>query len=252
MSIISLNGATLDVGGNRLLNQVDWQIEPKDRIALVGRNGAGKSSLLKLLKGELVLDSGQINFQSGLRVAGLTQDVPASAGESVYHFLVKGLGEAGDILTQYHKLTLENKFEQLADYQEHMDNLHLWDILPKVENMATRLGLDSSAKMADLSGGLKRRALLASALIAAPDLLLLDEPTNHLDMTTIEWLESYLKNYHGSLLVVTHDRTFLDQVANQIVEIDRGKLSTYVCNYDTFLERRESARLGEQKQNDSF
>ncbi|KTD08572.1 ATP-binding cassette domain-containing protein [Legionella jamestowniensis] len=252
MSIISFYNVTLNLGGNRLLDQVDWQIQPQDRIALVGRNGVGKSSLLRLLQGELVPDSGQISRINGLRVAGLTQEVPITAKETVYHFLVKSLGEVGEVLSQFHALTAANEVSKLVACQQKMDNLHAWDILPRVEMMASRLGVDPNAEMGQLSGGMKRRALLAAALIAAPDLLLLDEPTNHLDVDAIEWLEAYLKSYNGSLLLVTHDRSFLNQVANRIVEIDRGKLYNYDCDYETFLDRREARRLSEQKQNELF
>ncbi|MBA2656948.1 MAG: ATP-binding cassette domain-containing protein [Tatlockia sp.] len=254
MSIFSLQNVTLNLGGNCLLDKVDWQIQTQERIALVGRNGAGKSTLLHLLQGELVPDSGQIQSLNGLRIAGLTQEVPLDLNnESVYHFLVTSLGEKGDVLAQFHQLSAQaDDLTALARCQEKMDNLNAWDLLPRVEMMATRLGLDSNAKMNSLSGGMKRRALLAAALIAAPDLLLLDEPTNHLDLNAIEWLESYLKTYTGSILVVTHDREFLAQVANRIVEIDRGKLYCHDCNYETYLDRREALRLSEQKHNALF
>ncbi|ASQ46824.1 ATP-binding cassette domain-containing protein [Legionella clemsonensis] len=252
MSIISFHNVTLNLGGNCLLNHVDWQIQPQDRVALVGRNGVGKSSLLRLLQGELVPDNGQISRINGLRVAGLTQEVPIIANETVYHFLVKSLGDVGEVLSQFHALTAANEITGLVTCQQKIDALQAWDILPRVEMMASRLGVDPHAEMSQLSGGMKRRALLAAALIAAPDLLLLDEPTNHLDVNAIEWLESYLKSYTGSLLLVTHDRTFLNQVANRIVEIDRGKLYNYDCDYETFLDRREARRLSEQKQNELF
>ncbi|MFW2569529.1 ATP-binding cassette domain-containing protein [Legionella sp. 29fVS95] len=252
MSIVSLHGVTLKLAGNCLLDAVDWQIQPQERIALVGRNGAGKSTLLRLLQGDLLPDSGQLNKLGGLRVAGLTQEVPISGKETVYHFLVKSLGEVGEVLAQFHHLSATNDLARLAVCQQQMDNLHAWDLLPRVDMMASRLGLDPQAQMSRLSGGMKRRALLAAALIAAPDLLLLDEPTNHLDVNAIEWLESYLKTYTGSLLVVTHDREFLGQIANRIVEIDRGKLYSHECDYDTYLDRREALRLSEQKQNALF
>lgn len=252
MSIVSLNGATLILANNRILDQADWQIQPQDRIALVGRNGAGKSTLLKLLQGELVLDSGQFQQLSGLKIAGLTQEVPITGDESVYHFLVKSLGKVGDVLAQFHVLSQQGDMDKLAQCQQHMDNLNAWSLLPTIETMATRLGINIDEQMADLSGGMKRRVLLGAALIAAPDLLLLDEPTNHLDIEAIEWLESYLKSFSGSVVVVTHDREFLRQVANRIVEIDRGKLYLHECDYETYLDRRESLRLSEQRQNDLF
>jgi ATP-binding cassette subfamily F protein uup len=252
MSIFSLNGATLILANNKILDQADLQIQPQDRIALVGRNGAGKSTLLKLLQGELVLDSGQMQQLSGLKIAGLVQEVPVTVDESVYHFLVKSLGEVGEVLTRFHQLSQQDDMDKLAVCQQHMDNLNAWELLPKIETMATRLGIPIDEQMVNLSGGMKRRVLLGAALIASPDLLLLDEPTNHLDIEAIEWLETYLKSFNGSVVVVTHDREFLSQVANRIVEIDRGKLYFHDCNYETYLDRRESIRLSEQKQNDLF
>lgn len=253
MSILSLHNVSLNLAGHCLLDNADWQIQPQERIALVGRNGAGKSSLLRLLQGELVADKGQIHRLGGLRVAGLMQEVPVNANEeSVYHFLVKGLGEVGELLAQFQQLSASDDLKALANCQLQMDNLHAWDLLPRVDMMATRLGVDPKANMASLSGGMKRRVLLAAALIAEPDLLLLDEPTNHLDVEAIEWLESYLKTYNGSLLLVTHDREFLGQVANKIVEIDRGKLNIYDCDYSTYLDRREAMRLSEEKHDALF
>ena len=252
MSIVSLNDVTLILAGNHLLDQASWQIQPQDRIALVGRNGAGKSTLLKLLQGNFIPDSGQIQQLSGLRVAGLTQEVPMSNTESVYHFLVKGLGAVGEVLAQFNELSQQGDMDKLAVCQQKMDNLHAWDLLPKIETMASRLGINIAEQMHNLSGGMKRRVLLGAALLTSPDLLLLDEPTNHLDIEAIEWLESYLKNFNGSVVVVTHDREFLGQVANKIVEIDRGKLYQHECDYETYLDRRETIRLSEQKQNELF
>ena len=252
MSILSLHGVSLKLANTCILDNVDWQIQPQDRIALVGRNGAGKSTLLKLLQGDIVQDGGKIHQLNGLRVAGLSQDVPISQGETVYHFLVKGLGDVGDVLTQYRLASNEGDLDRLARWQQQVDDRHAWDLLPRIDSMASRLGLDPDESMSNLSGGMKRRALLAAALIAAPDLLLLDEPTNHLDLQAIEWLESYLKTYTGSLLVVTHDREFLAQVANRIVEIDRGCLHRHDCNYETYLDRREAMRLSEQKHDELF
>ncbi|MDR3443143.1 MAG: ATP-binding cassette domain-containing protein [Legionella sp.] len=252
MSIISLHDVSLNIAGNQLLNKADWQVQPQDRVALVGRNGAGKSTLLKLLQGDITPDSGQINQLSGLRIAGLTQEVPVTAEESVYHFLVKSLGEVGEVLARFNELSQQSDMDKLAACQQQMDNLHAWDKLPQIETMASRLSIPMNEQMSNLSGGMKRRVLLAAALIASPDLLLLDEPTNHLDIEAIEWLESYLKTFKGAVLLVTHDREFLGQVVNRIVEIDRGTLYQHDCDYETYLDRRESIQQSEQKQNDLF
>lgn len=252
MSIVSLNEVSLVLANNNLLDKANLQIQPHDRIALVGRNGAGKSTLLKVLDGTIVPDSGKIQQLSGLKIAGLTQEVPIQEHEPVYHFLVKSLGEVGEVLAQFNQLVQQDDMDKLAKCQQKMDDLHAWDWLPKIETMASRLGIPMDEHMNNLSGGMKRRVLLGAALIASPDLLLLDEPTNHLDIEAIEWLESYLKNFSGSVVVVTHDREFLAQVANKILEIDRGSLYLHECNYETYLDRRESNRLSEQKHNDLF
>jgi ABC transport system ATP-binding/permease protein len=252
MSILSLNNVSLMLAGNAILDQADWQIQPRDKIAVVGRNGAGKSTLLKLLQGDIVQDSGHIHRVNGLRVAGLMQDVPVDDDDIVYHFLVKSLGQLGEVLTQFHQFSLNGDLDQFARCQQKMDDLQAWDKLPLIDTIATQLNIDPNASMSQLSGGMKRRVLLAAALIATPDLLLLDEPTNHLDINAIEWLESYLKSYTGSLLLVTHDRQFLSQVANRIVEIDRGKLHRHDCDYETYLDRREAMRLTEQTHFDLF
>lgn len=252
MSILTFNQVSLNLAGNQILDCVDWQIKAQDRVALVGRNGAGKSTLLNVLQGDIVIDKGHIHQQNGLRVAGLMQDVPVSNNETVYRFMVNGLGKAGHVLAGMHEAYSTGDLDKISEYQQQVDDLQIWDLLPQIETMASRLGLDPDASMSSLSGGMKRRVLLASALIATPDLLLLDEPTNHLDINSIEWLESYLKSYSGSLLVVTHDRQFLANVANRIVEIDRGKLHSHDCNYETYLDRREAIRLSEDKQHDLF
>lgn len=253
MSIVSLNQVSLQIANNRLLQQADWQIHPKERIALVGRNGAGKSTLLRLLQGELTPDSGSIQRLSNLKTAGLTQTVPTGMNESVYHFLAQGLGEVGEVLERFHHLSQDpSRLEAFMHCQQQLDTLNAWEYLPKIELMASHLSLDVNACMKDLSGGMIRRVLLAAALIASPDLLLLDEPTNHLDIASIEWLEVYLRSYPGSLVVVTHDRAFLNQVATKIIEIDRGRLIPFECNYDQYLERREVLRQAEQKQDALF
>lgn len=252
MSILSLNKVSLTVAGNLLLDEVDWHIQAKSRIALLGRNGAGKSSLLKLLQDDLHPDKGQLHSISGLRIAGLPQEVPLNTEGSVYHFLVKGLNEIGEVLAEFHRLSQTSDMKALSLCQQKMDEYHAWDRLQEVEIMASKLDIDPNANMNALSGGMKRRALLAAALIASPDLLLLDEPTNHLDIKAIEWLESYLKNWHGTLLLVTHDRAFLNQVATSIVEIDRGKIYEYDCDYSLYLERRDARLQAEDKKNALF
>lgn len=253
MSILTLNKVSLKVGGQLILDEVDWQIEAQDKIALIGRNGMGKSSLLKLIQKHLFADSGQIHQVQGLTIGALSQEVPQQQiQDSVYAFLVKGLKEKGEVIAEYHRLLQQGDMAALAECQLQLDALNAWDYLPKIEMFASRLGIDTTATMSALSGGMKRRVLLAAALIAEPQLLLLDEPTNHLDLHTIEWLESYLKAYSGCLIVVTHDRQFLEAVANRIVEIDRGKLFNYPGNFQAYLEQKEAKNHAENKQNSLF
>lgn len=252
MSLLAFHGVNLVLANNVILQQVDWQIQPKERIGLVGRNGAGKSTLLKLLQGELVQDSGQIQKQQGLRIAGLAQDVPLDEHALVFDVLVYGLGAVGQVLSDLHRQTLIEDYDGIGHSHQRLDDLHAWDSLPRVETIATRLGIPLDSIMSDLSGGMKRRVLLAAAIVTQPDLLLLDEPTNHLDIPAIEWLESYLTSYTGTVVLVTHDREFLTKVANKIVDLDRGRLRFYDCTYDAYLDRREALRLSEQKQDDLF
>lgn len=252
MSILTLNQVSLILGGHLLLDNVDWSVQAQDKIALVGRNGAGKSSLLQLLQKHIYADSGKIQYVNGLRLAGLNQEVPADSDQWVYSFLVQGLKESGAVLCSYYQLLLHGSSEELGVCHQKMDELNAWEILPRVEMFISRLGLDPTALMKNLSGGMKRRVLLAAALITAPDLLLLDEPTNHLDLPTIEWLEGYLKSYPGSLIVVTHDRHFLNAVANRIVEIDRGKLISYPGDFESYLNYREAAKETEATHNALF
>jgi ABC transport system ATP-binding/permease protein len=221
MSLISLINLSLILANNTILDQVNWQLHPKERIALVGRNGAGKSTLLKLLQGTLTPDHGTLKKRQGLRIASLIQDVPTCSDETVLHYLTDAC-------------------------QQQIERLDAWDVLPQIHAMADRLGLPLETPVNTLSGGMRRRVLLCAALLAEADVLLLDEPTNHLDINTIEWLENYLKHYSGTVLFVTHDRTFLTNVATSILEIDRGILHHDMCDYETYLDRQEARRLTEQ------
>ncbi len=249
MAIVSFHDVLVVFANVPILDHVDWHLQPQEKIALVGRNGAGKSTLLKLLGGELVHDGGHIHQQQGLRVAGLAQDVPVACDACVYDVMVKPLGALGEALIA-HRRSLLTDAELPVSY--HLDDHQGWDFIPRIDAMAVHLGLDLDAHMSTLSGGMKRRVLLAAALLAEPDLLLLDEPTNHLDLQSIEWLEGYLKTYPGTVLLVTHDRSFLNNVAEKIIEIDRGQLFTYACDYATFIERREARLLNETKHENLF
>ncbi len=251
-ALISLNSVHLVLANQVILQAENWQIHPKKRIALVGRNGAGKSTVLRLLQGMMVADGGQLQKQQGLRVVGLAQDVPLDEHATVFNVLVSGLDKVGKVLATLRQQQESGAFEEMAESHQALDDLQAWDALPRVDMIASQLGLPLDAVMSGLSGGMKRRVLLGAAILEQPDVLLLDEPTNHLDLPAIEWLESYLLTYPGTLILVTHDRTFLSKVATTIVELDRGHLQMYECDYETFLDRREALRFAAQKQEAIF
>ena len=227
MSLVSLRGVSFTWSGPPLLENVDLEIGRKERIGLLGRNGAGKSTLMKIINDEIAPDNGDVLLTEGVRIGRLVQEVPPGEDLTVSELVTRGYD--GD---------------PAAD--------HDWERDQAVERVLSRMSLDASTRFATLSSGMKRRALLAQALVQQPDLLLLDEPTNHLDVDAISWLEGFLKNYAGTLLFVTHDRTFLQSLATRILEVDRGRLFDWTCDYQTFLKRREQALHAEERQNALF
>lgn len=243
MSLLQLIDLGHSVGGPALLSKVNLSIESGERICIVGRNGAGKSTLLRIIAGELSPDEGERRTASGVRVARLAQEVPHAMTGSVFAVVSQGLGELGAVLAAYHELLHHldqaGATERLGELQSQIDSSQGWDADRRVENVLSRLGLDGEADFAALSGGMKRRVLLAQALASAPDILLLDEPTNHLDIASIQWLEDALRNLAPALVFVTHDRRFLRALATRIVEIDRGQVSSWPGDYDNYLRRRE-------------
>jgi ABC transport system ATP-binding/permease protein len=252
MALISVQDVSLGFGDQPLLDGVGFQIEAGERIALVGRNGSGKSTLMKLLAGELEPDGGAVLRQAGCRVARLTQEVPGDVSGEIADVVAGGVGRAGELLAQYHRLSAEmadaetagaeRRLARLEQLQHALEAAGGWQLHQRVETVISRLGLPAAGRFETLSGGLKRRVLLARALAAEPDLLLLDEPTNHLDVQAIEWLERYLVDRHaGSLLFVTHDRAFLRRLAGRILELDRGRLADWPGDWDRYLERKRAA-----------
>ena len=217
MALVSMRGVSLAFGGPLILDKVDWQVVRGERVGLVGRNGAGKSTLMRLLHGDLKPDGGEVLRPQGVRVARLAQEVPQGRAGSVFDEVAAGQG--GKPAEGY-----------------------------EVDKILSRMGLDPDARFEALSSGMKRRVLLAQALVTEPDVLLLDEPTNHLDIESIRWLEDYLIRFGGTLVFVTHDRTFLSRLATRIVEVDRGRLFDWSCDYATFLERKEAALAAEERQ----
>lgn len=256
MSLINIRDLSLSFGSDPLLDAINLRIEARERVALVGRNGCGKSTLLKLVAGELNADSGSIERQQGLKVAALEQQPPLGKAGTVFECVAEGLGEAGKLLSEYETVTAQladnpdlTRFEQLQHLIEQAGG---WQFTPRIETTLSRLALPGDALFASLSGGMQRRVLLARALVQEPDLLLLDEPTNHLDIEAIDWLEEFMGSFRGAVLLVTHDRTFLQAVATRIIEIDRGQATSYPGDYQTFLRRRQEFLDAEAEANAKF
>lgn len=246
MSLIALQNIHLAFGGPPVLDGASLQIEEGDRLCLLGRNGAGKSTLLKLLAGEISPDNGEIMRRQNLRVSLVSQESPPDLSGPVFDVVAGGMGDAAELLAEYHHVGLRLASEGGDDLLKRLEEIHKtleetggWRLHQEVERILGRLSLDPDADFSTLSGGTKRRALLARALVSTPDILLLDEPTNHLDIDTIVWLEEFLLREVKTFLFVTHDRTFARRMANRIAELDRGTLYAFACGYDSFVERRE-------------
>ena len=261
MALISVRNLNWGFGDPPLLENITFQIEKGERICLLGRNGVGKTSLLKLLCGELQPDSGDVWRQPGLCTAILEQEVPSGCAGTVFDVVAQGLGEKGRALIEHRRICHDietagkgnRELEGQRDVlQRLLDVTGGWACQQPIENALSRTGLDPSDHFDRLSAGMKRRVLFARALAREPDLLLLDEPTNHLDIDSIVWLEHFLLRYMKTVLVITHDRAFLKSVATRILELDRGTLASYGCDYDTYLKRRESALAVEAQHNRRF
>ncbi|MGN2242388.1 ATP-binding cassette domain-containing protein [Frateuria sp. GZRR33] len=252
MSLIQLQRVDFSIGGPLLLADVDLSIERGERVCVVGRNGEGKSTLMKLIAGELHPDDGEVRVQNGTVVARMAQEVPQYTAGSVFDVVAEGLGDLGQLLARYHHLLAAGDLEALGEVQQAIEARQGWDLDRRVNEVIARLELPGETDFAALSGGMKRRVLLAQALVQKPDVLLLDEPTNHLDIEAIDWLEGFLKSFDGSIVFVTHDRSFLRALATRIVEIDRGQLTDWPGDYDNYLRRREERLHAEAQANAHF
>ncbi|MCC7051970.1 MAG: ATP-binding cassette domain-containing protein [Gemmatimonadaceae bacterium] len=248
MSLLGLQDVSLAFGGPALLSHADFSIERGERVCLLGRNGTGKSTLLKLLDGSLLPDTGEVVRISGLTVSRLEQEIPEDVGGSMFDVVAAGVGPSGALLAQYHHASLHlatdagpKALKELERLHHALDAADAWQVHTRVETALQHLSLDPELPFASASGGRKRQALLARALVRQPDILLLDEPTNHLDVAAVEWMERMLVERGTTLVFVTHDRAFLRRVATRIVELDRGTLVDWGGDYDTYLVRKEAA-----------
>ncbi len=245
MAVISLSAAQLAFGHVALLDHAEFSLETGERVGLIGRNGTGKSSLLKIISGRIKLDDGLLVMQQGLNIAYVEQEPVFDPAATVFDIVATGMGQQQAMLNEYEALTGQfgngdddALMERMHDLQVRLDAVDGWSLANKVETTLNRLNLAGSSPMGTLSGGMQKRVALAVALVSTPDVLLLDEPTNHLDFTSIMWLEGLLREYKGSVLFITHDRSFLDNVATRIIELDRGRLLSYPGNFSAYQTRK--------------
>ena len=255
MPLLRLDKASLHYGTLVLLDDVDFSVSRGDKIGLLGRNGVGKTTFLKVLEGEIVPESGERWLRPGTRIAWLKQDLPEADQQSVYDVVASGLEETGRLLAEYHHLVSSEKLTDmnaLARVQQQLEALDGWKMQQRVETTISQLDLPADVSMSELSGGWRRRVALARALVSKPDILLLDEPTNHLDIPAIQWLEEQLRQFKGALILITHDRRFLQNVSNWMAELDRGHLTMWQGDYQGFLRHREQQLLAEERANELF
>ncbi len=259
MSVISISNAQLAFGHVALLDNADFSLEAGERIGLIGRNGTGKSSLLKVIAGLAKLDDGLLSFQQGLRIAYVAQEPEFNPQASVFDTVAAGVSNALELIAQYEQLTSQlgtdddsALLEKMQQLQSSIDVVDGWNLENRVQTTLQKLNLDRARLVGTLSGGMKKRVALARALVSTPDVLLLDEPTNHLDFSSIAWLEDLLQDFRGSLLFITHDRRFLDNVATRIVELDRGRLQSYPGNFTAYQLRKSEQQAIEDIESAKF
>ena len=253
MALIRLHNISVSFGDAPLLDGIDLKLDAGERVCVVGRNGEGKSTLRRVINGTITADSGEISRRQGLKIAQLEQEVPDGLSGTIRDIALASLDEVGALVNEYHRIAASGEnLHKLDELQSRIDALDGWSVEQRVDTVLSKLQLDGSVRFETLSGGLKRRALLARALAGQPDILLLDEPTNHLDIEAIEWLENFLQGYPGTILFITHDRAFLRRLATRIIEIDRGKVTSWPGNYDKFVSNKQAALDAEEKQNAEF
>ncbi|OHX36045.1 ABC transporter ATP-binding protein [Methylomonas sp. LWB] len=257
MPLIRLTNVSIAFGTHALLDHADFQLDPGERVGLLGRNGEGKSTLMKIIAGDIHADGGELWKQPELRLAWLEQQPNLNDGDTIYEAVAGGLGELGGLIARYHELLThmdgsEAGLDALGEVQHKLEAANGWQFQQRVEAVLSRLQLPADLKVSSLSGGWKRRVALARALVIDPEVLLLDEPTNHLDFESITWLEEQLLNFAGAVLFVTHDRAFLQKLATRIIDLDRGQLTSWAGNYQDYLVRKAAALEDEANQNAEF
>ncbi|HGN1705501.1 TPA: ABC transporter ATP-binding protein [Providencia rettgeri] len=259
MALINLSGAYLSFSDAPLLDNTEIHIEDNERVCLVGRNGAGKSTLMRVLTKEQPLDDGQLIYEQDLIVARLQQDPPRNVEGTIFDFVAEGVAEQAQYLKDYHHVSKlvesdpsEKNLNKLAELQEVLDSRNLWLLDSRISDVLKKLGLPADAELSSLSGGWLRKAALGRALVSNPRVLFLDEPTNHLDIETILWLENFLKDFQGSIVFISHDRSFIRNMATRIIDLDRGQLASWPGTYDDYLISKEEALRVEEMQNAEF
>ncbi|MBA6326477.1 ATP-binding cassette domain-containing protein [Colwellia sp. MB02u-6] len=259
MELIRISQGELAFGEDKVLDKADLSVQTGERICLVGRNGAGKSTLMKVLMGFQTLDDGQVLKSSTMQVAMLEQDPPETSDISVFDHIAQGVKENADLIKRYHAIIhdvtedpSDKNLNKLANVQDQLEVANAWQDEQRIEQVMTTLALNPDDKICDLSGGWLRKVALAKALVSAPDILLLDEPTNHLDIKSVLWLESFLKDFAGTILFISHDRAFIRGVSTRIIDLDRGVLKSYPGNYDLYIEQKAHDLQVESQQNSLF
>ncbi len=252
MPLITLDNISLKFSEKPILNEVNATILKGDKIALIGRNGEGKSSFMRVLAGAIEPDDGKVKIKNGIKISYLEQTPPEDNDKNLFDIVAEGLGDIGEILTQYQQLMTEEKLDEAAQLQEQIDQLDGWQHLHKIETLLNRFTLNPKVILSTLSGGWRRRVMLARALIQEPNVLLLDEPTNHMDITAILDLEKMLKDYHGTLVLISHDRAFIAGIVNKVFDLDRGNLAVFECGYDDYVKRKQNLLNSEDLANKRF
>lgn len=256
MTLLKLTQVSLAYGATPLLEEVSWQIARGERVCIIGRNGTGKSSMMHIVKGDRLPDSGEVWRAPGLKIGELPQELPVADERTIFDVVAEGLDGVGELLAQFNHISqnivTDEDLNKMMHVQQELEARDGWRLQQLVDSTLSRLQLPADKKMNELSGGWRRRVLLAQALVAEPDLLLLDEPTNHLDIGAIAWLEDALLNFTGAVIFITHDRAFLQNLATRILELDRGSLIDWNGDYVSFLEHKEQQLAAEETANALF